>query len=96
MVEVSGAHARVELGEGVQATCRLQAPPPAEKAAPAPAASAPVKADLSSLGSMLQARWKSGTPAAEAKPEAARAGQILKFRIAKLDKDAKKIELELA
>ncbi len=96
MVEVSGGHARVELGEGVQATCRLQASPPAEKDAPAPAASAPMKADLSSLGSMLQARWKSGAPAAEAKPEAARAGQILKFRIAKLDKDAKKIELELA
>ena len=28
------------------------------------------KADLSSLGSMLQARWKSGAPAEEAKPEA--------------------------
>jgi small subunit ribosomal protein S1 len=45
---------------------------------------------------MLQARWKGNTPAADAKPEAARAGQMRKFRIVQLDPDAKKIELELA
>jgi small subunit ribosomal protein S1 len=45
---------------------------------------------------MLQARWKGGAPAGEAKPEAVRAGQIRKFRIVKLDPAAKKIELELA
>jgi hypothetical protein len=44
---------------------------------------------------MLQARWKSGTPASEANPEAMRAGQIRKFRIAKLDPATKTIELEL-
>ncbi len=44
---------------------------------------------------MLQARWKSGPPAADVKPESLRAGQIRKFRIAKLDLAAKKIELEL-
>jgi hypothetical protein len=45
---------------------------------------------------MLQARWKSGPAPADAKPEEARTGQIRKFRIAKLDAAAKKIELELA
>jgi len=45
---------------------------------------------------MLQARWKGGTTTSDAKPEAARAGQIRKFRIAKLDASTKKIELELA
>jgi hypothetical protein len=45
---------------------------------------------------MLQARWKSGSPAAESKPDSARSGQIRKFRITKLEPDAKKIELELA
>jgi hypothetical protein len=45
---------------------------------------------------MLQTRWKSGPPASESKPEASRSGQIRKFRISKLDKDTKKIELELA
>jgi small subunit ribosomal protein S1 len=63
-------------------------------ATPAPVPQA-AKADLSSLGSMLQARWKSGAPAAEAKPESARSGQILKFRISRLDKESKKIELQL-
>jgi small subunit ribosomal protein S1 len=100
MIEISGGSARVELGEGVVATCRI----PAEgsqkddkhaEAAPSSSNSSSSKPDLSSLGSMLQARWKSGAPASEAKPEAMRAGQIRKFRIAKLDPTAKKIELEL-
>jgi small subunit ribosomal protein S1 len=94
MTEVFGAAARVELGEGVTATCRIpKTPPKAEKSAEAAAPSA--KADLSSLGSMLQARWKSGAPADEVKPDSMRAGQIRKFRIAKLDPASKKIELEL-
>jgi small subunit ribosomal protein S1 len=94
MIEVSEGHARVELVEGVQGTCRMKAASPVvEKESSAPTT---VKADLSSLGSMLQARWKSGAPASEATPEAGRSGQILKFRITKLDADAKKIELELA
>jgi small subunit ribosomal protein S1 len=93
MVEVTGEQARVEMGEGVSATCRLDAQTVVAKATPAPLSA---KADLSSLGSMLQARWKSGASSTEAKPENARSGQIRKFRIVKLDKDAKKIELELA
>src|ERR1017187_9754743 len=95
MTEVSKGSARVELGEGVLATCRIPEERPAkddERAEPAQSLSS--KPDLSSLGSMLQARWKSGPPADEAKPEAMRAGQIRKFRIAKLDPATKKIELE--
>jgi small subunit ribosomal protein S1 len=99
MVEVSGEHARVELGEGVVATCRMHAENPTKpskgdkSAEAAPAAAS--KPDLSSLGSMLQARWKTGPATSEAKPEALRAGQIRRFRIANLDQSAKKIELEL-
>jgi small subunit ribosomal protein S1 len=96
IVEVSDGRARVELGEGVLATCKIseERPPNEDKRAEphSPGSSTP---DLSSLGSMLQARWKSGAPAAEAKPESLRAGQIRKFRIAILDAAAKKIELEL-
>ena len=94
MIEVSEGRARVELGEGVVATCRIPEERPAkeDKSAELPGSSA--KPDLSSLGSMLQARWKSGVSADEAKPEALRAGQIRKFRIARLDPAAKKIELE--
>ena len=94
MTEVSGGNARVELGEGVLATCRIAKERPAkEDKSPEPSASS--KVDMSSLGSMLQARWKSGAPASESKPEALRTGQIHKFKIAKLDPATKKIELEL-
>jgi small subunit ribosomal protein S1 len=101
MVEVSDGRGRVELGEGVVATCRMPEEKPAqedkraESESPSSTTSNSSKADLSSLGSMLQARWKSGSAADEAKPEAVRAGQIRKFRIAKLDPEGKRIELEL-
>ncbi len=98
MIDVSEGSARVELGEGVVATCRMPERPAKEdksaEAAPSSSSSSSFKPDLSSLGSMLQTRWKSGVPASEAKPEAVRAGQIRKFRIARLDPAAKKIELE--
>jgi small subunit ribosomal protein S1 len=91
VVEVSGGSARVELGEGFQAPCRLKA-----SAAPEESKSEG-HADLSSLTSMLQARWKGGSgDGSAAKPEAIRAGQVRSFRIAKLDADSKTIELELA
>jgi small subunit ribosomal protein S1 len=96
MVEVSGGRARVELGEGVVATCRIPAEASAKenkRVEPAPSSSS--KPDLSSLGSMLQARWKSGGAADETKPEALRVGQIRQFRIVKLDPATKTIELEL-
>jgi hypothetical protein len=44
---------------------------------------------------MLQARWKGSKEAGPARPEPPRTGQILKFRIRKLDASTKKIELEL-
>jgi small subunit ribosomal protein S1 len=95
LVEISGGTARVELGEGVIAVCRIPRDSSAQaKKDMATVSSSPVKADLSSLGSMLQARWKSGPAADESKPETMRAGQIRKFKIAKLDVAAKKIELE--
>jgi len=98
MVEVSEGRARVELGEGVVAKCRIPAEGAKEEDKQAELALSPsssAKPDLSSLGSMLQSRWKSGPTASEAKPEGLRAGQIRKFRIAKLDPATKKIELEL-
>jgi small subunit ribosomal protein S1 len=105
MIEVSDGHAQVELGEGIQARCRVDAAVDGagKSSLGKPDASSSnvssnviSKPDLSSLGSMLQARWKGGAPAGEAKPEAARAGQIRKFRIVKVDAATKKIELELA
>lgn len=90
VVEVSGETARVELGEGVYATCRLAAAK-ASTGMPEPKEG---KADLSSLSSMLQARWKSGGGNTASKVETARSGEIRSFRIVALDAAAKKIELE--
>ncbi len=89
LMDESGGSARVELGEGIHATCNVSKAAPVKSEAPKDA-----KADLSSLSSMLQARWKSGSGPAKAEP--ARAGQVRSFRIAKLDREAKKIELEFA
>ncbi len=93
MSGVTNGIARVELGEGVYATCKMPVEAPKVEEKPAPAAG---KADLSSLSSMLQNRWKSGPPATNTnKGGDSTAGQIRSFKIAKLDAEAKKIELEL-
>jgi small subunit ribosomal protein S1 len=95
MGEVSGGNARVELGDGINATCRIAPGDPATtlvEAAPQIAS----KPDLSSLSSKLKAHWKGGAAAVESKPEAVRTGQIRKFRIIKLDPAVKRIDLELA
>jgi small subunit ribosomal protein S1 len=91
MVEIAGAQARVELGEGIQALCRLEGTSAVKAEEPAQA-----KVDLASLSSMLQARWKGGLVAVGTRKEPVRAGQVRQFRITNLDEAAKKIELELA
>jgi small subunit ribosomal protein S1 len=91
IVEVSGGHARVELGEGIQGPCQIAADRPAKENAAAES-----RLDLASLSSALKAHWKGGSGGVVSKPEAVRAGQIRSFRIAKLDRAAKKIELELS
>jgi small subunit ribosomal protein S1 len=90
MTDVSGSRAKVELGEGVHATCRLSAETPKEEEN-----FKQDNVDLSSLSSMLQARWKGGQGGGGPKGEGPRSGQIRSFRISKLDAAAKKIELEL-
>jgi len=90
LMDDAADRARVELGEGIHATCNMTAAIAAKSEAQVPA-----KADLSSLSSMLQARWKTGS-GGPSKAEAARTGQIRSFKIVKLDRAAKKIEVELA
>ncbi|HWR37380.1 MAG TPA: 30S ribosomal protein S1 [Clostridia bacterium] len=92
VIEVSGEHASVELGEGIQGICRIPAQEREKQETQSKA-----KLDLSSLTSMLNARWKGGAFAGNSsKPEPVRAGQIRSFRITNLDLPAKQIELELA
>jgi small subunit ribosomal protein S1 len=88
VIEQGPGSAVVELGEGIRAKCRVPE-------AVAAAQTGGGKANLSSLTSMLQARWKGATTAAP-QAEGLRVGQIRSFRIAKLDPDGESIELELA
>jgi small subunit ribosomal protein S1 len=99
----------VELGDGIRAICHVgssdAAPSAPDEAAAASSkpkskskakAAAEAKPDMSSLSSMLKARWQGNAPAAQAKPEPLSEGQIRGFKITKLEPDAKKIEVELA
>ncbi len=94
VLEVSGDRATVELGDGIRAMCNLASH--GSTAATPPVAQASIKADLSSLSSMLQARWKGSAAAPSITPEPLRAGQILSFKIGTLDPATKSIDLELA
>jgi small subunit ribosomal protein S1 len=91
VVDASASRARVELGEGVTAICRLKS-----DAAGAGASRSQSKADLSSLSEMLAAKWKSGSGPGGAVDEALRAGQVRGFKIVSLDPATKKIEVEPA
>ncbi len=91
---VTASPAVVELGEGIVAACRAAASEAATESGPANAGQG--KVDLSSLSSLLSARWKGNTPSADAKPQPLEAGQVRSFTITKLDATSKKIEVELA
>ena len=93
VIEMSGASAQVQLGEGIQALCRM---PQGQSHASEAAQPSSGTNDIASLTSMLKARWKGGAVAQESKPQLAYAGQIRSFRITRLDPESKKIDLEMA
>jgi small subunit ribosomal protein S1 len=90
---VSASPAIVELGEGIRAVCSATS---ASASSAAPASKPAATANLGSLTSMLQARWKGAAPEASASPEPLEPGQIRTVKIVKLDADKKQIEVELA
>jgi len=90
LMEILDGHATVELGEGILAAGKMNVVAPVvEKTESAG------QVDLSSLSSMLAARWKNGPVASEVKAEPVRAGQIRSFKITLLDRGAKRIEVRL-
>jgi small subunit ribosomal protein S1 len=95
VVDVNGASAVAELGEGIRANCGA-GKAGAEAAPAATAAATEGKVDLGALSSMLKSKWKGNAPAADAKPEPLAAGQVRSFKIVRLDAEKKKIEVELA
>ena len=88
VIDANASRAKVELGEGVTAICKLAEKKTAEKSANA------AKADLSSLSAMLSEKWKSG-PSAPVATDTLRSGQIRSFKIVNLDTEQKRIDLEL-
>ncbi|NYF80497.1 30S ribosomal protein S1 [Granulicella arctica] len=90
VIEATGERGRVELGEGVIASCRFAAE------APATEQSTNSSLDLSALTTLLNAKWKGGPTASSQKTESVNAGQIRSFRIVRLESELKEIELELA
>jgi small subunit ribosomal protein S1 len=98
VLEQSPALILVELGEGIRAACRTASVAAKQASAPATKleSKSGSKVDLSSLSSMLNARWKGNAPSAETKLEPLALGQIRTFKIVKLDAESKKIEVELA
>jgi small subunit ribosomal protein S1 len=87
--EVDGSGAKVELGDGVYGSC----PVAGDSIAADDRQGGGSSGDISSLGSMLAARWKGSAASKPSKSEPLRAGQIRKFRIAKLDPSTKRIEV---
>ena len=94
VIEISGGSAQVQLGEGIQALCRIPQGPVQTSDLSQKFVNS--SADIASLSSMLKARWKGGPVAQESKPQLVYAGQIRSFRISRLERDSKKINLELA
>ena len=97
VVDASATRAKIELGDGVMGDCKLTpvaAPVEEKKVAPA---AGPV--DINSLSAMLKSRWKEGKGGPvepKADPNALRSGQVRNFKIASIDLEKKRIELELA
>jgi small subunit ribosomal protein S1 len=90
LIECAEDNAIVELGEGIRANCAVSI-----KTEPAPSSHSEAKLDLSSLSSMLSARWKGETKASGGQAAQLHVGQVRNFKIATIDRDTKQISLEL-
>ncbi|MBK5290741.1 MAG: S1 RNA-binding domain-containing protein [Acidobacteriia bacterium] len=95
VIDVGKERAKVELGDGVTGSCRLQ---PKAAAATAPPADRSAS-DIASLTAMLEAKWKKGQDSGGSAGDQAdvlRTGQIRRFKIINLDASQKRIEVEPA
>jgi small subunit ribosomal protein S1 len=88
IVDVKNDRAKVEVGEGVFAMCRLAGGE--GKGEPRGGAE---RTDISAMTAMLAARWKSG-PDFESEQKVVKPGQVRQFRIISMDPQSKRIEIE--
>jgi small subunit ribosomal protein S1 len=91
IVSQSDGIATIELGEGVFATCRVEDATPEEKQTTGSSS-----VDLSSLTSLLQARWKGQSKATSSDSDRPQVGQVRSLRILAIDRATKTIIVELA
>jgi small subunit ribosomal protein S1 len=91
VVAQSAESATIELGEGIRAICGNTSNAPE-----AATNNSGGGLDLSSLTSILNARWKTGATPSRSQPEPLGVGQVRSFRLVKLDRETEKIEVELA
>ena len=98
-IDAAAGTARAELGEGIVAPATIPASV-APVISTAPAGGGPV--DLSQLGSLLGAKWKTADARTKVPAKAAGpvtgvpvGGQVRSFRITELDAAAKRLKLEL-
>lgn len=91
IVSQSAGIATIELGEGVFASCHLEDAPSTEGPTTGSAS-----VDLSSLTSLLEARWKGNSKTAHPERNTPQVGQVRSFRIVGIDRDARRIEVEVA
>jgi len=89
-IDGSTGVARVEFGDRVFGLCP---PASAQKVGAAQGIGAGSTGDISSIGSMLMARWKGNAQAISDKPDSLQPGQIRQFRITQLDRDSKQLEV---
>lgn len=93
VAEVHEGRAKIDLGDGVFAQCRLAA----KKAAPqgeSAGSGGSKSTDVSSLSAMLAQRWKQGVGGPQV-DDGPKPGQVRTFKITGLDPATKKIDLEL-
>ncbi|MCX6596748.1 MAG: S1 RNA-binding domain-containing protein [Acidobacteria bacterium] len=90
VADIREGRAQIELGEGISGLCRFAT----ETKGGASAANVQ-KVDVSSAASLLAAKFKKGVGAPETGPKL-RIGETRSFRIAALDAQKKRVDLELA
>ncbi len=88
--DVNNNKIKVQLAEGVTGVCML----PKAQGGGSESAGGGGKVDISSLGAMLNARWKEGTGSDTDKNQV-RVGQIRQVKIVAMDPESKRIEVSL-
>lgn len=90
VAEVRDKDAKVEVGEGVHARCKM-------KTESKQSSTASSGGSLDDLTALLKNRWQGGGgPAPGTGPAGLRQGQVRKFRIVSLDPESRRIDVELA